>query len=145
MDVDDIKKILWTEAAEKKFGEFTPGGLTFEFITRQIYEDLQWMVFGIASTGCISPNKPKKMHQGRSGSDVCEHFFAKVRQNNSNPTLAQCQAITSKISGLSISSNHLSNFKNKSNTAGIKRHHSDYFEPVLYRHERRLNKIIVIA
>ena len=50
------------------FGEWkeNTGGFTFEFITRQIYEDLQWMVFGIASTGCISPNKPKKMHQGRS-------------------------------------------------------------------------------
>ena len=24
MDVDDIKKILWTDAVEKKFGEFNP-------------------------------------------------------------------------------------------------------------------------
>ena len=24
MDVDDIKKILWTDAVEKKFGDFTP-------------------------------------------------------------------------------------------------------------------------
>ena len=94
------------------------------------------MVFGIAGVACryLSPDKSKKMHQGRSGSDVCEHFFAKVRQTNSNPTLAQCRAITSKISGLSISSNHLFNFKSKSNTAGIKRNHNDYFEPV--RHGR---------
>ena len=108
------------------------GGFTFEFITRQTYEDLQWMVFGIAGIACryLNPDKSRKMHQGRSGSDVCEHFFAKVRQNNSNPTLAQCRAITSKISGLSISSNHLFNFRNKSNTAGIKRNHCDYFEPV---------------
>ena len=93
------------------------------------------MVFGIASTAYryLRSNKLKKMHQGRSGSDVCEHFFAKGQQNNSNPTLVQCRAITSKISGLSISSNHLFNFKNKSNTTGIKQHHSDYVEPVRCR------------
>ena len=104
------------------------GGFTSEFITRQTYEDLQWLIFGMVGVSCtyLKEDKSRWMNQRRGGSDVCEHFFAKVRQNNTLPTLQQCREITSKISGLSITSNHLFNFNNKSNTAGSKRDASEY-------------------
>ena len=51
-----------------------------KFITQESYEDLCWMVFGTAGVACtyLDKNWRLKMHQGRSGSDVCEHFFAKI-------------------------------------------------------------------
>ena len=119
---------LWREDAEN-----------FEFITRESYEDLQWMVFGMAGVACtyLDGDKSKKMHQGRSGSDVCEHFFAKIRQVNTNPNPQQCREITSKICGQGIGANHLFNFKSGSNTAGIKRDHDAYLAPV---HKRQKGK-----
>ena len=116
------------------------GGFTFEFITRETYEDLQWMCFGLIGVACtyLLADKSRKMHQGRSGSDVCEHFFAKIRQVNTNPTMQQCREITSKISGQRITSNHLFNFSSKANTAGLKRQHEDYLEPVpVYKKARQ--------
>ena len=73
------------------------------------------------------------MNQKNGETDVCEHFFAKTRQGNPCPTLQQCREITSKISGLNISSNHMFNFKSKSNTAGVKREHSDYLQKISSR------------
>ena len=116
------------------------GGFTFEFITRQTYEDLQWMIFSIVGIACtyLDLNKSKKMNQKRGGTDVCEHFFAKIRQINTCPTLQQCREITSKISGLNITHNHMFNFESGANTAGIKRTHSEYLEPVISK--SKLNK-----
>ena len=98
------------------------------------------MCFGLIGVACtyLSADKSRKMHQGRSGSDVCEHFFAKIRQVNTNPTIQQCREITSKISGQRITSNHLFNFSSKANTAGLKRQHEDYLEPVpVYKKARQ--------
>ena len=38
------------------------------------------------------------MHQGRSGSDVCEHSFSKMRYVNSNPNIQQAKECASKVS-----------------------------------------------
>ncbi|KAL7524454.1 hypothetical protein ACHAXR_000576, partial [Thalassiosira sp. AJA248-18] len=56
-------------------------GFTHEFITRQTWMDLCWMVFGMAGVACtyLKKDGSRQIHQGRSGSDVCEHFFAKIR------------------------------------------------------------------
>ena len=104
------------------------GGFTPEFITRQIYEDLQLLISRMVGVSCtyLKTDKSRWMNQRRGGSDVCEHCFAKVRQNNTLPTLQQCRKITSTILGLSISSNHLFNVDSKSNTAGIKRDPREY-------------------
>lgn len=106
------------------------GGLTKKYITRETYEDLKWMVFGLAGLACtyLKDDNSLKLHQGRSGSDVCEHFFAKIRQINTNPTMQQCREITSKISGLKTGSGHLFQFSSGANTAGQKRDHHEYFE-----------------
>ena len=74
--------------------------LGVHYMTRECYEDLSWMVFATVGVACayLDEDKSKKMHQGRSGSDVCKHFFAKIRQVNSNPNPQQCREITSKIS-----------------------------------------------
>lgn len=48
-----------------------------KFITIYTYEDLQWMVFGVAAVAALYLDEADAvMHQGRSGSDVCEHFFS---------------------------------------------------------------------
>lgn len=39
------------------------------------------------------------MHQGRSGSDVCEHEFARAKDGNPNPTCAQISDATSAGNG----------------------------------------------
>ena len=110
-------------------------GLTDRFITRQTYEDLVWMVFGLAGIACVylDTDGNKKMHQGRSGTDVCEHFFAMIRSINSNPNLQQCREGASKVSS-SIKSNLFTGTKGGQNTAGTKREHDDFFNPL---HKKR--------
>ena len=108
------------------------GGFNKKFITRQTYEDLQWLAFGMVGVACyyLKSDKSRWMNQRRAGSDPCEHFFAKTRQNNPFPTLQQCREITSKISGLKISSSSMFNFDSRSNTGGVKREATEYMVPV---------------
>ena len=76
------------------------GGFTKKFITQQTYEDLVWMVFGVAAHAVLylKDDKSRVMHQGRSGTDFLEHFFAKLRYINSNPTMQQSREAASKVS-----------------------------------------------
>ena len=56
-------------------------------------------------------------HQGRGGSDPCEHFFAMIKNINPNPTLQQLRECSSKCANF-IKSNLFSfNFKGKNNAA----------------------------
>ena len=50
------------------FKEWKDESSAFEFITPQTYEDLKWMVFGMAGVACtyLDSDKKKKIHQGRS-------------------------------------------------------------------------------
>ena len=118
------------------------GGFTCECITRQTYEDLQWMIFSVVGVACkyLDKDKSKKINQKRSGTDVCEHFFAKVRQTNPCPTLMQCREITSKISGLNITHNHMFGFESGSNTSGVKRTHEEYLEFVVSKSKLKKRK-----
>ena len=118
------------------------GGLTNKYITRETYEDLKWMVFGLAGLACtyLKEDKSLKLHQGRSGSDVCEHFFAKIRQVNTNPTMQQCREICSKISGQKLGSSHLFQFGSGANTAGTERDHSEYFEDLVRQPQKKKKK-----
>jgi hypothetical protein len=77
------------------------GGFSKQFITQYTFEDLQWLVFGVAAVAglYLDENGKKIMHQGRSGTDVCEHFFAHIRQGNPNPTAAQARDGASLVSG----------------------------------------------
>ena len=52
-------------------------GDAMKYMTNYTHEDLLWMVFGVASVASLhlETDGTKTMHQGRSGSDVCEHFF----------------------------------------------------------------------
>ena len=69
------------------------------FITSQSYEDLVWMVFGFAAHASLylKEDKTEMMHQGRSGTDVCEHFFSMIRYINSNPTMQQAREGASNV------------------------------------------------
>ena len=75
------------------------------------------------------------MHQGRSGSDVCEHFFAKIWQYNSNPNLMQAHELTSKICAQGAVNANLFSTKNRGgqNTSGAKQDASELFEPMAKR------------
>ena len=77
------------------------GGFTEAFVTQYTYEDLVWMVFGVAAHASLylKEDGSHKMHQGRSGTDVCEHFFSMIRYINSNPTMQQAREGASAISG----------------------------------------------
>ena len=84
------------EIWRRECGEFNE-----KFITKQTWEDLVWMVLGLAGTACCYLNEDgsRVMHQGRSGSDVCEHFFSQVRYINSNPNAQQTNEGASALSG----------------------------------------------
>lgn len=70
------------------------------FITYQTYEDLKWMVLGLAATAglYLKEDRSLAMHQGRSGSDCCEHFFSRMRSRNSNPNAQQAREMASNVS-----------------------------------------------
>jgi hypothetical protein len=59
-----------------------------KFITRETYEDLCWMVFGLVGIACtyLDENGSRVMDQGLSGTDPLEHLFCKLRMKNSNGT-----------------------------------------------------------
>ena len=47
-----------------------------EYISNYTHEDLLWIVFGVALVASLylETDGTKTIHQGWSGSDVCEHF-----------------------------------------------------------------------
>ena len=78
--IKHIYKLLSVLQLLEEWKEDT-GGFALEFITQHTYEDLQWIVSGITGVAyrCLSPDKLKKMHQGRNWSDACKHFSAILR------------------------------------------------------------------
>mmetsp|Transcript_27598 Transcript_27598/g.58969 ORF Transcript_27598/g.58969 Transcript_27598/m.58969 type:complete len:109 (+) Transcript_27598:541-867(+) len=58
------------------------------------------MVFGMAAHGScyLKEDRSETMHQGRGGSDVCEHLFSQIRYINSNPNMQQGREGISKAS-----------------------------------------------
>ena len=102
----------------------------FEYITRESYEDLKWMVFGMAGLACtyMKEDKSLQINQWRSGSDVCEHTFAKIRQSNTNPNAQQAREILSKVSASGAVSASAFMPKSKTNTAGAQVEPASYFE-----------------
>ena len=94
------------------------GGYTEKFITRQTYEDLQWLVYGYAAHAALylKEDGSRVMHQGRGGSDVCEHFFSKIRYINSNPTMQQAREAASRVDGGLGMHLHAFQFDSKSNS-----------------------------
>jgi hypothetical protein len=75
------------------------GGFNAKFITKQTYEDLLWLVYGIAGVASyyLKEDRSLSIDQGRLGSDIMEHFFSMIRDNNSNPNLGQANLAAGKI------------------------------------------------
>ena len=75
-------------------------GASRPIILYQTYEGLKWMVFGVgAHAACyLKEDGEYIMHQGRSGTDDCEHFFNMICYINSNPTMHQAREGASKVS-----------------------------------------------
>ena len=72
-------------------GQCKGKGNSSKFITYQTFDDLRYMVFGIAAHASLflKDDKSNVMRQERHGTDCCEHFFSKCRYINSNPTMQQ--------------------------------------------------------
>ena len=98
------------------------GGFTTKFITKQTYEDLLWLVFGIAGLASfyLKEDGSIAFDQGRLGSDVMEHFFSMIRSDNSNPDLGATRQAAGKIGSLNavVSGNMFVGKRGRSNTAG---------------------------
>ena len=75
------------------------GGFNTKFITRQTYEDLLWLAFGLAavSTLYLKEDRSITIHQGRGGSDVCEHLFGMMKDGNANMNTQQAREASSKV------------------------------------------------
>jgi hypothetical protein len=75
------------------------GGFNKKFLTRQTYEDLQWVVYGIAGVAScyLKEDGSVALDQGRLGSGIMEHFFSMMRDDNSNPNLGQANLAAGKI------------------------------------------------
>lgn len=126
---------LFTEW-QREGGEYSE-----QFITRQSYEDLVWMVFGFVGvakyylldsyvhvkTGGNGSGKwsgVRAMFQRWGGTDVCEHHFANVRGACTNPN-AQ---MANRAGGVgSCNTTNEFDIKTKSNTSGAMRPTSDQY------------------
>jgi hypothetical protein len=71
-----------------------------EFITRESWEDLCWLVYGIQGVAqeYLNKDKSRRMMQRRGGSDCCENEFAAFRQANSNGTEFDIRGIEARRS-----------------------------------------------
>ena len=69
------------------------GIFTTQFITRESFEDLNWMILSIigASSHYLDINKSKTLAQDRSNSDDCEHHFCNIRIRNSSASVQNCE------------------------------------------------------
>jgi len=59
-----------------------------QFITKETWEDLCWLVYGLEGLANqeLKDDKSRRICQRRGGSDCCENTFAAYRQGNSNGT-----------------------------------------------------------
>ena len=57
------------------------------------------MIFHIAAHAALYLNDDRSvvMHQRRSGTDVCEHLFSKMRSINTKPNMQQARETCSKV------------------------------------------------
>ena len=89
------------------------------FMPKTLYESFAWLVYGVKGVASQIP-KGAMMIQSRGGTDDVEQEFARIRQANSNPTIAAARGIASRGNGFRGSS-FAKNVKN--NTSGEKRIH----------------------
>ena len=88
-------------------GQCKGKGNRIKFITYQIFDDLRYMVSGIAAHASLflKEDKSNVMRQERHETYCCEHFFSKCRYINSNPNMQQQRENTSLASlGLGVGS-----------------------------------------
>ena len=117
-------------------------GKPSKYITSYTYEDLIWMVFGVAAIAKLYLNSDDllSIHQGRSRSDVCGHFFALTRYINQNPTMKQCIGVGSRVASRNGMQGNLSMFDSKTNAGQAPVEAANYFVPVKSaKKKRKLN------
>lgn len=98
------------------------GGLNKNFITRETYEDLKWLIFAVAFFAALylKTDLSNTLNQGRTGSDICEHFFAlllKAGCPNPDPLMAR-QRASNVTAGSAVVEAHMFHVKKRTNTSG---------------------------
>ena len=115
------------------------GGYNNKFITWQTYQDLKWLVFGIAAVAALylKDDKSITIDIGRGGSDVNEHLFSAIRDKNSNPDARQTDEVAGKYACANAVLDN-NQFKNKagSNTAGADVDLNAYVAPLPKKQKR---------
>lgn len=112
------------------------GGFNKHFITKQTYEDLLWLVYGIGIAGLaacyLKEDKSITFDQGRLGSDVMEHFFSMIRNDNSNPDLGAANQAAGKIGSLNtvVDGNMFKGKRGRTNTVGANVDATAYLAPL---------------
>lgn len=113
------------------------GGLNAKFITKQTYEDLLWLVYGLAGVASyyLKEDRSLSIDQGRLGSDIMEHFFSMIRDSNSNPNLGQANSAAGKIGSVNaiIQGGMFRKGKRKQgggNSAGAQEDKEAYLQPL---------------
>ena len=103
-----------------------------KYITNYTHEDLLWMVFGVASVASLylETDGTKTMHQGQSGSDVCEHFFSMIRYINSNPTMKQCIDGCSCVASRKSFGGNVFSLDNRANSGKTRAASTEYIAPI---------------
>ena len=68
------------------------------FMTRECFEDVQWLIFGIVGHAkCfLKKDESRIMVQRNGGSDVCEHEFSGIRSRNNKPNHNECDEIVAR-------------------------------------------------
>jgi hypothetical protein len=110
------------------------GGFNKRFLTRQTYEDLLWVVYGIAGiASCyLKDDGSLTLDQGRLGSDIMEHLFSMMRDDNSNPNLGQANLAASKIGSVNAmyQGNMFRTKRGGTNTVGANVDPEAYLQPL---------------
>ena len=110
------------------------GGFKKQFITKQTYQDLHWLVYGIAGLAShyLKEDGSLILDQGRLGSDVMEHFFSMIRNDNSNPDLGAANQAAGKIGSLNavVDGNMFKGKRGRTNTAGANIDPEAYLAPL---------------
>ena len=96
------------------------GSSKHQFITRESYEDMTWMVYAVVGVASqyLKEDGHRNFDQGRSGSDCCEHHFANIRMRYSSASLIDCEVGTANAQ---TSRSNTFTTKSNANTAGARK------------------------
>ena len=120
------------------------GGLNKKFITRETYEDLKWLIFAVACFAALylKTDLSNTLNQGRTGSDICEHFFALLKAGCPNPDPLMARQRASKVTaGNAVVEAHMFHTKKRTNTSGAEIDNEAYVADLPTRNTYKRRKV----